>query len=69
LDLLQVVLTKCSQRKNLKEIKNFKNKNFEFLAHALHSSEDVEELSVSPALLSFVFKSCELLGISLPFIL
>jgi hypothetical protein len=29
----------------------------------------VEELSVSPALLSFVFKSCELLGISLPFIL
>jgi hypothetical protein len=46
-DLLHIVFTKCSQKIIGRKVKrNFKTKNIKF-QHALHSSVDVEKLSVN----------------------
>jgi hypothetical protein len=60
-------MPKINKEKNQR---NFKKEKFNSHVFALCSSVDVGKLSDSPALLSIVFKSlCDLLSISLPFIL
>jgi hypothetical protein len=63
MDLSYMILT--SMVKKSKEISKTKNLS----PHARFMPCDVEKLSGSPVLQSVVFKSCDLLSVSLPLIL